>query len=222
MSSSHHPVTEFACLQLTPPTTLQHPQLILGLLAGTKAQHAWSGYPPNLFIHQFREEPSASKDFSDKTSTSIYIISGWASVEAHNEWIASPKNQEIMRSFGNSNLLRLGGLAHLDIDFTKLSFEECSHILWRKRSVSDTLSWEDTTGRNVGNDNSESGSERKVKGRVIWSYRGRPVDESVEDEYELVGFSEGGLPESERLNVDIRIQFIFIHDGVVSRPVVRS
>ncbi|KAF7778454.1 hypothetical protein Agabi119p4_2799 [Agaricus bisporus var. burnettii] len=189
MSSSHHPLTEFAFLQLNPPTTLQHPQLISGLLAGTKARDAWTSYPVHLFIHQSREgEHNALKDSADTTTTSIYVISGWASVEAHMQFIASPENQEIMHSFGEANLLSFGGLAHLDIDFTKLSFEECSHIIWRKRGVNDAVSWEDTIGQDIKNDD-------KLKARRIWSYRGRAVNEGVEDEYEIVGFSDGELPE---------------------------
>ncbi|XP_006457790.1 hypothetical protein AGABI2DRAFT_114826 [Agaricus bisporus var. bisporus H97] len=192
MTSSHHPLTEFAFLKLTPPTTLQHPQLISGLLAGIKAQHAWSVYPVHLFIHQSREgEPSALKDSSNTKTTSIYIMAGWASLEAHEKLMASPESKEIMRSFGEANLLSLGGLAHLDIDFTKLSFGECSHIIWRKRGVNDAVSWEDTIGQDID----KSGSEGKLKARRIWSYRGRAIDEGVEDEYELIGFSDGELPE---------------------------
>jgi hypothetical protein len=200
MSTSHHPLTEFAFLHLTPPTTLQNPQLISGLLAGTKAQPAWSGYPLHLFIHQSQEgEPSTSED-SPNNATSIYIISGWTSFEVHNKWIASPENQELMRSFGDANLLSVGGLAHLDIDFTKLTFEECSQIIWRKRSISDAVSWDDYSGQDEG----QSGLEGRLKARVIWSYRGRAVDKGVEGEYELVGFSDGVLPE---LNED----FITLH-----------
>ncbi|EKM82352.1 hypothetical protein AGABI1DRAFT_124829 [Agaricus bisporus var. burnettii JB137-S8] len=102
-------------------------------------------------------------------------MAGWASVEAHEKLMASPESKEIMRSFREANLLGLGGLAHLDIDFTKLSFAD----------------WEDTTGHDID----KSGSEGKLKARRIWSYRGRAVNEGVEDEYELLGFSDGELPE---------------------------
>lgn len=208
MSTSQHPVTEFAFLNLIPPTTVQTPQLISGFLEGVTAQSAWSGYPLHLFIHRRPTQPSETApnelENTPVTTTAVYIISGWASVQAHNEWIASPKNQEIMRFFGDANMMSVGGLAHLDIDFTKLSFGECSTIVWRKRDASHD--WETSRppvlketpaaiAQNIVDDQDRKEPGGRPKVRVLWSYRGWAVDDGVEDEYELTGYSDGELQE---------------------------
>jgi hypothetical protein len=186
MSTPNHPITEFAFLHLVPPTTLQTPELTSRVLEATIAQPTWSGYPLHLFFHQ---SPSDEPNASDK-KTSMYIISGWESVEAHYKWIASQQNQELMSFFRDASLLRFGGLAHLDIDFTKLDFKKCSQIIWRKRGANDAGSWDDASSWGKG----QSGLEGGKEARVLWSRRGRALDKDVEDEYELVGFSDGVLP----------------------------
>ncbi|KAJ3568298.1 hypothetical protein NP233_g5806 [Leucocoprinus birnbaumii] len=184
-----HPITEFAFLNLVPPTTLETPRFVAGLREGSVAQAAWSGYPFHVF--------SSTKQSDDGSENiAIYIIAGWASVAAHYEWIRSPKNQEIMGFFRDAGLMSLGGLAHLDIDFTKLSFEECAAIAWRKLGGSN-LSRDDgdshaSSDRGEGE---ESGSVSEGKARVLWSHRGRALDEGATDEYEFVAYSEGELGE---------------------------
>lgn len=189
MSASEHSVTEFAFLNLVLPTTLETPKLVLGFLDAAVAQPSWSGYPLHLFY--------STKESSDAPATTIYIISGWASVPAHYEWIASPKNQELLKFFGDEGLMTVGGVAHLDIDFEKLSFEECAAIVWRKLEVNRDSG--DSIASDVGESKGESGLSPelmpKTNARVLWSHRGRAVDEGVKDEYELTAYTEGELGE---------------------------
>jgi heme-degrading monooxygenase HmoA len=129
MSALEHPVTEFAFLNILPPTTLDTPKLATGFLREVVAQSSWSGYQLQFF-HSTQESNGAAK-------TILYILSGWASVQAHNEWIASSESQELLKYFGDAGMMSVGGLAHLDIDFTKLSFEQCAAIVWRKMDGGD-------------------------------------------------------------------------------------
>ncbi|KXN91440.1 hypothetical protein AN958_00702 [Leucoagaricus sp. SymC.cos] len=185
MSAPKHPVTEFAFLNLVPPTTLETPELISGFRVGAPAQSSWSGYLIHFF---YSTRDSKAESDSSSSLTTIYLISGWESAEAHRKWIVSRENQEIMKSFGDAGLITVGGLAHLDIDFTKLSFEECAAIVWRKR---DRRDGGDNGAFDAGLD-SGLGQERA---RKLWSYSGRVVDEGAIDEYQLTGYSEGKLEE---------------------------
>ncbi|KAF9447590.1 hypothetical protein P691DRAFT_802172 [Macrolepiota fuliginosa MF-IS2] len=197
MSNPFHSVTEFAFLNLIPPTTLQNRKLIEGFLNAAEAQSSWSGYPLHFFFSSNNprphEEASPSGDRNTgevPVSTMIYIVSGWASAQAHNEWIASPKNQEILKFFGDAGMMSVGGVVHLDINFAGLSFEECDAVVWRKigsggGGVSQAV-------QEVGS--GDDGSAQDA--RLLWSHRGRAVDDGVEDEYELCAYSEGGLRDS--------------------------
>jgi hypothetical protein len=186
MSTSDYPVTEFAFLNLVPPTSLETPKLVSGFLTAASAQSSWSGHPLYFFYADKRSEEG-------NTTTTVYLISGWASVQAHYEWIASPENQELLRFFGDAGLMNVGGLAHLDIDFTKLSFEKCGAIVCRRLARKDGV---DNHEADVGKGLRGSlGPDAGLMAEVLWSYRGRAVDEGATDEYELVGYSEGQLEE---------------------------
>lgn len=232
MSNPQYPITELAFLNLIPPTTLQTPKLIADFLSASQAQSSWSGYPLYFFFSHknakgLKAEGSneAATSGTPALTTTIYLISGWTSVQAHNEWIASPKNQELLKFFGDAGMMEVGGLAHLDIDFTKLSFEECSAIAWRKRTIKGTSDADGKSGGGNGGGDSHdlespsasvsgtnvsqdvkvnvsgehgitpniSNSEGREKARILWSRRGSVVDDGVEDEYELIAYSDGEL-----------------------------
>ncbi|PAV23973.1 hypothetical protein PNOK_0104100 [Pyrrhoderma noxium] len=92
------PITELATLQLKPGKTWAD---ILPLIqTASREQSSWSGYPLYFFddIH---------------TPGLFYLLSGWESVHAHEQWIASPTNQDLVKALTpNCDVL---GLRHLII-----------------------------------------------------------------------------------------------------------
>lgn len=98
-------ITEIATLRLTPPYTWDSSRSAAFFHAVGQRQEGCSGHP--LFFFQ-----------DVQTDTTIYLISGWASVHAHEEWIASARNQELLRMA--EGLLEVKGLTHTDIDFTQM------------------------------------------------------------------------------------------------------
>jgi len=95
-------ITEFATLVVKPPHALDTPVLIEGLREAAKRQAAWSGFPLRFFC--------------DETSR-IYLISGWESVDAHNEWIRSAENQGLLVLLGD--YLEVEGLVHVDVELNE-------------------------------------------------------------------------------------------------------
>src|ERR1700759_3164876 len=97
-------ITEFVTFELIAPHTLENPDPLLAELfgRGAQAQAAWSGHELHFFTNP-------------ATPSELYLISGWKDVSAHEKWIASDQNQELMKKFGQ--LLEVKGLAHLDMDF---------------------------------------------------------------------------------------------------------
>lgn len=76
------PVTEFSTFELVPPHTLDTPPLLKILLRLCMRQAAHSSYPLTFY--------------ADVTSSStIYLVSGWRSVQAHQRWLASDENREL-------------------------------------------------------------------------------------------------------------------------------
>ncbi|EIW84735.1 hypothetical protein CONPUDRAFT_134659 [Coniophora puteana RWD-64-598 SS2] len=116
------PVTEFASLALGPAYYLTHPCVTSFFQKLAKWQSEASGYP--LFFYS----PPASDE-------EIYLISGWASVSAHHTWIASDRNQELLRMA--EEMLEVRDFLHLDVDFDEVfgrvirpNGEGRSSLLW--------------------------------------------------------------------------------------------
>ncbi|KAK1231587.1 hypothetical protein PQX77_005322 [Marasmius sp. AFHP31] len=94
-------VTEFATLALnTPITSDPLPSLFTRLQS---SQSSWSNYPVLLYsnIHS--------------PSETIYLASGWESVEAHQKWIDSEENQELLKLLGP--YMEITGFSHLTLHF---------------------------------------------------------------------------------------------------------
>ncbi|KAI0362562.1 hypothetical protein OH77DRAFT_63240 [Trametes cingulata] len=113
------PVTEIATLKLVPPHHWNSPetQAFFGDVAAQQA--AWSSYP----LHYFQDASDAQ---------TVYILTGWASVAAHFEWIESAQNQALLeRSKGLIEVVDLQhARLHVELDEAHLVILE----QWPKRS----------------------------------------------------------------------------------------
>ncbi|KAG1816571.1 hypothetical protein EV424DRAFT_1513567 [Suillus variegatus] len=99
------PVTEFASLSLIPPnSTLSDPHVIDFFSKVSSWQSSSSGYPLNFFTNS--AEPAE-----------IYLITGWDDVRAHERWIASSRNQELLQIA--EAFLNIIGMVHLDLNFNE-------------------------------------------------------------------------------------------------------
>ncbi|KAG2106750.1 uncharacterized protein F5147DRAFT_578658 [Suillus discolor] len=98
------PVTEFASLSLIPPNTLSDPHIIDFFSKVSSWQSSSSGYPLTFFTNP--AEPAE-----------IYLITGWDDVRAHERWIASSRNQELLQIA--EAFLNIIGMVHLDLDFNE-------------------------------------------------------------------------------------------------------
>src|ERR1700683_2165666 len=97
-------ITEFASLELVAPHNLEDPDPLLAKLFARLAdqQSAWSRH--DLLF------------FTNATSPSeIHLISGWKDVPAHEKWMASDQNQELVHKF--RRFLKVKGMVHLNLDF---------------------------------------------------------------------------------------------------------
>ncbi|KAG1734311.1 hypothetical protein EDB19DRAFT_1727912 [Suillus lakei] len=98
------PITEFASLSLIPPNKLSDPHVVDLFSKVSSWQSASSGYSLTFFTNP--EEP-----------TEIHLITGWDDVHAHEKWIASSKNKELLQIA--EGLLDIIGMVHLDLDFNE-------------------------------------------------------------------------------------------------------
>ncbi|EEB89537.1 hypothetical protein MPER_12354 [Moniliophthora perniciosa FA553] len=90
------PITEFATLTFnTPISTAPLPELLKRLSTN---QSAWSGYPL------------------------LFFMTRWESVAAHQEWIESSENQELLRLLGP--FVEITGFSHLEINFDEIPREQ--------------------------------------------------------------------------------------------------
>ncbi|TEB39647.1 hypothetical protein FA13DRAFT_1723875 [Coprinellus micaceus] len=105
------PITELAILSLSHPHTTLTPNLKETFLQATAAQAAWSSYPVYLFSE------SGPDPGDGQGASTVYLVSGWDSVDAHYEWIKSEENQRWMKELGQ--WLGEVQLRHLDFAFEK-------------------------------------------------------------------------------------------------------
>ncbi|OJA11793.1 hypothetical protein AZE42_09315 [Rhizopogon vesiculosus] len=98
------PITEFASLSLMSPNKLSDPHVVELFSKLSSWQASASGYPLCFFTNQqeFRE---------------VYLVTGWNDVAAHEEWIKSARNQELLEIGGK--FLDVIGMVHLDLDFSE-------------------------------------------------------------------------------------------------------
>jgi hypothetical protein len=98
------PITEFASLSLISPNTLSDPHVVNFFSNLSSWQSSSSGYPLTFFTNP--AEPAE-----------IHLITGWDDVGAHEKWIASSRNQELLQIA--EGFLNIIGMVHLDLDFNE-------------------------------------------------------------------------------------------------------
>ncbi|KAF6763792.1 hypothetical protein DFP72DRAFT_873396 [Ephemerocybe angulata] len=98
-------ITELAILPLKPPHTVHNPRVEELFQMVHKRQSDWSSYPVLYF--------------ADEAGTTIYLLSGWENVAAHQELMKSDGNQEMLGLFQEYIDLEKMKLRHLDIPFEK-------------------------------------------------------------------------------------------------------
>ncbi|KAG9124949.1 hypothetical protein FRC07_009583 [Ceratobasidium sp. 392] len=85
------PVTEFAILRLKHDRPHTDSELYAYLRRVSAEQSAWSSFPLHWFTYTTTNDGPARE-----TDTFICILSQWASVPAHQVWIDSAQNQELL------------------------------------------------------------------------------------------------------------------------------
>ena len=103
--------TEFASLELVAPHNLEDPDPLLAKLLGRLADQlpTWSSH--DLLF------------FTNATSPSeIYLIAGWKDVPAHEKWIESNQNQELLAK--SKRFLKVKSMVHLNLDFNTVPIDK--------------------------------------------------------------------------------------------------
>lgn len=151
-------VTEFAVLEACAPYTADSPIIRAFLDKVAQRQAAWSGYPLLFFRHS-------------KTPAIIFLISGWKDIPAHNEWIVSEGNQELLREA--QEILGVNDFHHLEINFETMP-PNVSGFTW------EVLPGGEAQG--VGASGNGSTSE------AVWEGAGKVLDGDEEQIYRLRGY----------------------------------
>ncbi|KAG7089487.1 hypothetical protein E1B28_011167 [Marasmius oreades] len=99
------PITEFATFQIN--TAITSDPLPTLFKRVQESQSSWSSYPVLFYSDVTRSS----------SSSTIYLISGWESVAAHQKWIESAENQELLKLF--KPYLQITGFSHLTLDFNE-------------------------------------------------------------------------------------------------------
>lgn len=153
-------ITEFAELQFHSADFLSQPSSRDHLLRLRTNQGAWSGFPVYFYM----------KD-SEKV---LYLISGWQSVLAHEEWIASDENQTLLKLFEPH--VQITDFVHLDVEFGGIlgGGEERLRFWKNKGGAIDEERWEiigtDVEGRKMEGEKycfSHVDSDQSSEGDII-------------------------------------------------------
>ncbi|KAG8958111.1 hypothetical protein FRC03_009447 [Tulasnella sp. 419] len=107
-------VTEFVTFQLKEAGDPRKNQHFMSLITSLSSrQLAWSGFPVVVLTDAVEGETSvASKQ------AIIHLVSGWTSIEAHQEWMTSEKNHDLLLGLGP--LVDMKQLVHLDSGFDSI------------------------------------------------------------------------------------------------------
>lgn len=118
---------------------------------------------------------------SPHQETRIHLLSGWSSVPAHEAWIASEENQELLRLL--TPYLTIDEFVHLDIEFE--AFARCldngSQSI-RYNKVEGTIQRDDSAGE--GRAEIERSQAENGKG---WLMVGRDVEGKTDDVFRFEG-----------------------------------
>ena len=169
-------ITEIARLQFLPEVDWKSPESKLFLKELSVAQGLRSGYPVLYFID----------GTADKT---LFLVSGWSSIDAHNAWIDSDENKRFLTRA--EKLLVVKDLKHVDIDFG--GFPD------RAKQVEIS----EYSGRDEKDINDES-----TEGAFDWEARGKVLDPKEGAEGSYISLGVFNAPESGRYITATALQSI--------------
>ena len=159
-------ITEFATLEiLESDGTADSPQVLQFFRKVSQRQTSWSGYP--LLFFQDASSPRI-----------IYLISGWQDIPAHNEWIASEGNQELLREM--ISVMAVKDFKHLNCDFRTMPLDISCIML------------------EVVPDGQSVDHEKTDDARAAWQCEGRALERPSDGLYRLRGYKvadEGKHPQ---------------------------
>ncbi|KAF8646938.1 hypothetical protein AX16_007030 [Volvariella volvacea WC 439] len=122
------PVLELATLQLFEPHHFYSETVHKHFRTLSQWQAEWSGYPLTFYTSNLDD---ATGEITDPTT--VFLISGWKSVDAHNEWIKSEGNQELLRLL--LPFLSIKDFVHLAVDFDDIP-RDCGELFLAITSAS--------------------------------------------------------------------------------------
>jgi hypothetical protein len=163
------PITEFVILHLLHPHSFQ------------------SGGPEEIFrtldIWQSESSTYPLYFYADKSdSSTIYLISGWHDVDAHMRWIASNRNQELLRV--SKPFLEVKSMVHLGIDFTTMP-NDCDVVMVKKRGVHDA---------DGGSGSIEDENVHSLASSPAWIGVGEDLEPGSETVYQMsAGYAQNGF-----------------------------
>jgi len=159
-------ITEFASLELTAPYSLEDPHpLLVKLFARLAHQQAASSSHDLLF---FTNTAAPSE---------IYLITGWKDVPAHEKWIASDQNQELLVKFGP--FLKVKDMVHLNLDYNTVPTDK-QVIICEKYGP-----WYETErlGESEEDKKKEAELQKGSQKQVEWVGAGRNLDPKAEGDF---------------------------------------
>jgi hypothetical protein len=109
--------------------------------------------------------------------STIYLITGWHDVDAHLQWIASDRNQELLKVA--KTFLEIKGMVHLDIDFTEMP-SNCEAVIVTR--------YED--GLKRGSRNLDVEHEKLFASTPAWMGAGQDLQPGSKATYQISGGNE--------------------------------
>jgi hypothetical protein len=166
------PIIEFLTIHLFPSHSFHvgHPAECLPKISAWQAEV--SSYPVYFF--------------ADKGDSSIiYLISGWHDVDAHMQWMASDRCQELLKIIQAEPFCEVTGMVHLDIDFTAMP-NDCDNVVVKKYDEDAVKEESGSVGQHEKVDSLASAS--------VWTGIGKDLEPGSKTVYQIsVGCSDKGL-----------------------------
>lgn len=159
-------VTELAILKAVTPGAVQTPSVQAFLRTVAEQQAARSGFPV-LYYHPITSDPSGDAD-------TVYLLSGWDSVAAHDVWIASAANQALLKEM--NGVFALAGFHHLDVDFGALPRDEARWITWDVTPQGQARACDSGSG---------DSARASASGAVLWEGFGSVLDSGTQEEHRI-------------------------------------
>lgn len=160
-------ITEFATLELIPPHTLDNPDPILAKLLARLAdqQSTWSSHDLQFFANTGSEP------------CEVYLITGWKDVAAHERWITSDQNQELLVKSGR--FLKVKGMVHLSLDYNTVPTDIQTIVCEKYGPWSEVRGLAASTEEKEKEAELQKGSQKEVE----WMGAGKDLDPNAQGDF---------------------------------------